>query len=538
MKKYIFVAIFLFQLPHVVIAQAPPFQISIQPMDFPALNGIQSFSFGQADGKWLIIGGRIDGLHMRQPFGAFRPAGKNTQLTVIDPVKLQQWHAPLSGLSSNLQDQLSATNMQFHQEGDMLYLIGGYGFSDSLRKFTTYEKLTAVDVPEIIDAIINGKSISSSFRQMTDTGFAVTGGHLKKINDNYYLAGGQKFVGRYNPMGPDHGPGFFQQYTDQVRKFNIVDNGTALGISNYEVVTDTPAFHRRDYNVIPQILPNGKEGLTLFSGVFQPTADIPFLNSVTMDGEKYAIDNRFAQYYNHYHSAVLPVYSSKKNEMHNVFFGGIAQYYDSAGVLIQNDEVPFVKTIARVTRNSKGHLAEYKLPVEMPALLGAGSEFIPLASVPQFKNEVIKLDELPADTTLVGHIYGGIASSQPNVFFINTGEESVASSKLFKVFIIKTAASVPDRLNEQSNNGLQLQVFPDADEDNFLINFTVPENSTVELQISNAKGKIIKKEILKGMKPGKHSILKSIRSINPGDSFSVTLKTALAISSQKINLEQ
>jgi hypothetical protein len=54
--------------------------------------------------------------------------------------------------------------------------------------------------------------------------------------------------------------------------------------------------------------------------------------------------------------------------MHTVFFGGIAQYYDSLGILVQDNNVPFVKTIARVTRDASGTMAEYKLPIVMPTL--------------------------------------------------------------------------------------------------------------------------------------------------------------------------
>ena len=158
-------------------------------------------------------------------------------------------------------------------------------------------------------------------------------------------------------------------------------------------------------------MPNGEQGLTAFSGVFQVDADLPFLNCVNIDSSGYTVQDSFSQYYNHYHCAVLPLYSESNNEMHTVFFGGIAQYYDDGGQLTQNDSVPFVNTIARVTRDINGNMAEYKLPVEMPELLGAGSEFIPKLDLEHYENEVFKLDDFNADTTLVGYIYGGINSS-------------------------------------------------------------------------------------------------------------------------------
>jgi len=518
-------------------AQTAAIQIALEPVSIAGLGGVQSYAYGQANGKWLIIGGRKDGLHRRQPFAAFNTNGRNSNLIVIDPVNLKNWELPLSSLSVDLQEQLSSTNMQFHQEGKYLYITGGYGYSNSLGNHTTYGKLTAVDVPNTINAIVNKQPVESFFRQISDTIFAVTGGHLNKINETYYLIGGQKFLGRYNPMGPDHGPGFIQEYTDQIRKFIITDDGINIGISNYKAVTDASVFHRRDYNVVQQILTDGTEGLSIFSGAFQPNANIPFLNSTTIDSKSYVVDYSFAQYYNHYHSAVLPLYSQHNNEMHNIFFGGIAQYYDEAGVLVQNDEVPFVKTIARVTRDNTGHLAEYKLPVEMPALLGAASEFILLPGIPQYDNEVIKLDKLTADTTLVGHIYGGIASTLPNVFFINTGNESTASNTLFKVYIIRNTAAPTDKLNQQSTNGLQMQVYPDINERLVSISFTLNKITNVELQIKDAAGKIIRKEILKGLKPGKNSITKNVEAIKPGKAFWVTVKTPYAESTQKINIE-
>ncbi|MBL0050663.1 MAG: hypothetical protein IPP29_03625 [Bacteroidetes bacterium] len=266
----IFFGTILILISNFVFAQNSSFTIALEPVNIATLDGIQSYAYGQAAGKWLIIGGRKDGLHQRQPFAAFDASGLNTDLTVVDPVTMQKWTAPLSSLSVDLQEQLSSTNMEFHQDGNYLYLIGGYGYSATMNDHITYSKLCAVDVPNVINAITSNQSFTSYFRQYADTNFAVTGGHLNKINDTYYLVGGQNFIGRYNPMGPNHGPGFFQQYTNQIRKFTLIDNGVSLTISNYQTITDSLAFHRRDYNVVEQILQNGNEGLTVFREFFKP----------------------------------------------------------------------------------------------------------------------------------------------------------------------------------------------------------------------------------------------------------------------------
>lgn len=365
-----FILFFLLFISSHLFSQTVPFSISLEPVTIDGLGGLQSFAVGQHKGKWLIAGGRLDGLHRRQPFASFNREGFNNQLIVIDPVRLQKWSAPLTLLPASVQEQLQSTNMQFHQNGKYLYLLGGYGYSTTEGTHTTFPFLTAIDVSKVIEAIINKKDFSSYIRQISDPQFQVTGGRLDQINHIYYLVGGQKFIGRYNPMGPDHGPGFLQEYTNQIRKFSITDNGTTIRINHLPGFTDEENLHRRDYNVIPQILPNGEEGLTAFSGVFQPNENLPFLNAITISIIGYSVNKNFQQYYNHYHCASIPLYSASKNEMHNLFFGGIAQYYDSAGIRIRDDNVPFVKTIARVTRDANGIMKEIKLPEEMPALLG------------------------------------------------------------------------------------------------------------------------------------------------------------------------
>lgn len=65
-------------------------------------------------------------------------------------------------------------------------------------------------------------------------------------------------------MGPNHGPGFVQEYTNSVRRFKIIDDGVNLSVVHLPSFVDSDQLHRRDYNVVPQIMPNGEEGLTVF----------------------------------------------------------------------------------------------------------------------------------------------------------------------------------------------------------------------------------------------------------------------------------
>lgn len=456
------------------------FSLELRPVNWTGAPGVHSFAHGHHNGKWLIIGGRVDGLHMRRPFEAFLATDNNTDIFVVDPSNQQSWSMPLSSLSTALQEQLQSTNMEFEQRGDMLYIVGGYGYSATAGDHITYGNLTAVDVPATIDAIVNGQPIAPHFRQISDNRLKVTGGYLDQQDSVFYLVGGQNFEGRYNPMGPTHGPGFFQEYTDEIRKFEIQDNGTTLSIVNYSATHDSANLHRRDYNMLPQIFPNGTRGFTAFSGVFQHAVDLPWLNTVDIDPNGYTVNNNFNQYLSQYHSASLPVYDSVANEMHTVFFGGMSQFTldPGSGTLVEDQDVPFVKTISRVSRYPNGSMDEFKMPVDMPDYLGAGAEFLPLAAAPYDEQEILHMNQLPMSNTLVGHILGGIKSTAENIFFVNDGTQSSANTTLFEVWINTAPVGVEEDLRVQSDP-IDLRIYPN------------PGSGTLQIELSSiVKGKV------------------------------------------------
>ncbi|MBX2905766.1 MAG: T9SS type A sorting domain-containing protein [Taibaiella sp.] len=508
--------------------------VVLKPISVTGLPGLQSYVYGTHDGKWVIIGGRTDGLHRRQPSVSFADAGNNKFVYVVDPATGTSWSASLTSLPVSIQEQLSTTNMEFHQRDTILYCIGGYGYSATAGDHITHDKLTAINVPCLIEAVVSGGPIAGCFRQISDPAFAVTGGHLDRIYDVFYLVGGNKFTGRYNPMG---GASYTQEYTNQVRKLMIHDDGTTLSVTQLPSYTDATNLHRRDYNLVAQIMPDGKEGLTMFSGVFQPTADLPFLSCVNIDSAGYVVNPSFSQYYNHYHCANLVGYSVTGNEMHSMFFGGIARYYDSAGVLVQDDNVPFVKTIARVVRDGAGAMTEYKLPVEMPGYLGASAELIPAPGVPRYENGVIKLDDLTSDTTLVGYVVGGINSSAANIFFVNTGTESVASTAVYEVYLVKSGTSGIDRKNEQSKDGLDLAVYPNPGDGAITVMYNLRKGGDVTIAIADVTGRELWRKSVAGMEAGVHKVRLSISDQANGGTYFLTVTSGGQKSVQKLVLE-
>ncbi|MER3329901.1 MAG: T9SS type A sorting domain-containing protein, partial [Candidatus Kapaibacterium sp.] len=386
--------------------------------------------------------------------------------------------------------------------------------------------------------IINEESIESYFRQIDDPLFQVTGGHLTKINDRFYLLGGQKFLGRYNPMGPDHGPGFTQEYTNAIRIFKINDDGKTITIEHLPSHIDRDNLHRRDYNAVEQKMPNGEEGVTMISGVFREDDDLPFLNSVDVSLDNYEVNNEFKQYYNHYHCPVLPLYSESENLMHTIFFGGIAQFYDNNGTLVQDDNVPFVNTIARVTRDKDGNMVEYKMSAEMPALLGAGGEFIPNLSLPQYDNGIFKLDELSGDDVLIGYIYGGISSTAPNIFTINDGSQSVANNKIFSVYLSSGTKASVDDINESSISDLEFSIYPNPSKKLINVEYKLKSNDIVRISITDVKGKQIDDITFTNQTAGKHTYTKTVEALVNGGIYFLTIETKNETITRKLVIER
>ena len=439
MIKHIAVSIVFSILVLITAAQKSiprfPFSIRLEPMEMTDMPALQSFAYANWQGKWLLIGGRKDGLHRRQPFAGFDEEGQNKYIYVVDPVTKKVWKQSLEKFPASIAEQFKSTNLEFCQTGDRLVLAGGYGFSKSSDEHITYPYLTIIKVDHLINAIVNAQPLKDVIVQITDQRMAVTGGRLAKVGDTLLLSGGHRFDGSYNPVGPDHGPGFTQQYTNEIRKFSIEYENDIPVIKNYTAIHDSINLHRRDYNLVPQVFAGDELGYTMFSGVFQYNRDLPFTNFVDISGGSYKVNNAFNQKYSHYHSAVLSLYDKAAAAMYSIFFGGIAQYYRSVhGKPVNDKDVPFTKTISVIIR--KGDTVEEALlPVQMPGYLGAAAEFIFAPGSANYKEGIAAIDSLETKETLIGYIVGGINSSAKNIFWDNTGKESKANGTIIKMYV-------------------------------------------------------------------------------------------------------
>lgn len=477
-------------------AQFSNFDITFEPVHIEEWTGVQSFAMGHQGQEVVIIGGRRDGLHRRQPWASFDIPGHNTSIVVLNLETLESWSWDITGLPMDVEDQLSSTNINFYQDDGTLVLAGGYGYSRLRSDHTTFEGLIAINLENLIDAIKANDVSPDLFKYTSDPRFAVTGGGLLKLYNKYYLAAGQRFEGRYNPM--NH-PTFTQEYTEQVRRFRM--DPSTLQVEWLDPFEDTDLLHRRDLNVQPVITEDGQEAFVLYSGVFQKAADLPFLNAVLVDTSGVTEVSGLMQIFNQYHCATIPVFDIDHSEMTTIFFGGMAQYYMDTGQLVKDDNVPFVNTIARVVRNADGEYYEERMAAEMPGLLGSSAEFFINPDLPVFSNEVIDWASVDSDTALLGYIVGGIASTERNIFFINDGTQSETYPTILKVFAYKRVnTSVSDIDNE-----IFIHAFPNPSDGRITVNLSIKKKGRVNIDLFDQEGQLIRQLFEEELSAGWHS---------------------------------
>src|SRR6218665_251579 len=458
--------------------QMPPFSISIAPVTGANIQGVHSFAFAQSGDKWLIIGGRTNGLHGLNSNDGFPPEYKKDYVIVIDTTTWQQYTASLTQLPWNIADPLRSTNMQYVSNGNYLYMAGGFGYDSTLSSYVTFPTLSAIHIDNMINAVINAQPIASTVRQVVDTNFRVCGGDMGMIGSTYYLCFGHDFEGRYaDPPVPI----FTQQYINRIKKFSLTDNGTTITLSSFAEESDTTNFHRRDLNMGPIVLPGGSFGLEAYGGVFQKTQNLPYREPITITATGTTVNMAYQQVMNHYTCANIPVFDSVTDNMYSTFLGGISLYdYDPASNNVVLDTlVPFVSDITTMTTHPGGAVEETVLPLQLSGLLGANAKFVLNENIAHYENDVIKIRALPNTKVLAGYMYGGIRAQQGNF------GSSAANDTVFRIYIPPNTSIGINELSAVQNAVL----YPNPAGQNTTLLFSLKNTEQIRITLLDITGK-------------------------------------------------
>ena len=436
-------------------------EVSLAPAPIPTLHSVAA---GKWNGQWVLLAGRTAGLHGLTGMNAFDPQYENRSVWVIDPVTRQSWSKslietnPASGLAADVVDSLSSVNTQFHQTGERLVVVGGYGYKRSVADHKTYDTITFIDLPGLIAWVKQPAGSETTraidhIRPIRHSYFQVTGGSLEKLHGEYQLVMGQNYDGRYRPF-------LNGVYTRQVRRFQMIDgpSGPTVPVESMLATPQQDAYRRRDLNVATVLEAGTSPGeylerAVVYSGVFTPDGGVWTVPVVVAPGGVVTMDDPLApgtlrQGFQIYHCAKMGLFHRGTREMHMVMFGGITILERDAatGAFTRDDQAPFTNQCGVVIRRADGSFKQHFLPTRFPLILttdnkelrfGTNAEFFPATGIPMLHPKVIDLTAIRSET-VIGHIFGGIVADAGN------GGNTGASGRVFEVVLTPlTTAPVP-----------------------------------------------------------------------------------------------
>lgn len=473
-----------------------PFRVEYRVKSFPdvpPLVGLQAYSATMVDGKILILGGRKQGLHFFKPLPNqnMPPENTNNLILVIDPVSGKFWTYDVTVLSQRLGDAIRSNNQQswYDRQTDQWYILGGYGWDRSTSDMCTFPTMLRVSARRLIAELMapspNAKeAIEKLFELQEDERFAVTGGGLHRLGNNFYLVLGQRFDGQYSvfdPGTPSAAVRFKQKYTEEVRVFTLKP-GT-LQILSYGVLdSDDPKkpLHRRDGPILGTVDPStGEPRVAAFGGVFVPGTTQGFTEPIYVydgaDQPYYTIDSQVQQHFSQYECPVLPIFDSESKAVYHIFFGGISHYFygfDEMQMKVYQlvteqgraDGVPFIGNVSGIVQRADGSYDQFLFPDSLPRipipddvkesyfkdfptykvdttnLYGSSVELIENSEAIEqgFVSEsgVVDLGRMaPGQTVVAGYVYGGIASVFP--YALRASQGTFPSNTLLEVTVTR-----------------------------------------------------------------------------------------------------
>lgn len=470
---------------------------------------LQSFVHGKSGDDWLLFAGRTNqsgdngGLHdMTGNYTntSFPPPSYNDSIFVYnvtsDTRTAISIDKMMSVLQSNFPNNYKAvqgyesvfknSNPLVRQDGDYLFVVGGYGPADfsatgsAAQNYITYDHVGKIHVPSLINLVKGDYAnvhADKLFSFGKGTNLTATGAELLKVGTTYYAVTGHCFGN--NCSG-------FQKYQDAAYPFSISkDSAHKLTLSQGNPITDvidpTAAiaddlsnFRRRDQPIVPAIYKspaNGRiqEGIAIYSGVFKAGNDnnlqawndaIYIHPSWANDaGRLFTQDTDYNQNnYNVYACPSFVVYDADSDLAQTYLLGGIGDgQFAENGFLsgFTNTAVRIETNIGKYPLSSTNELiqpgnlfnkdSDNAAPFYGAEAILFANDSLPYVSAwytdasgswAQEATEIIDLSGISDGDIDIGYVYGGIEAFVSNPASYGP-RKSRASNKIFKVVLKK-----------------------------------------------------------------------------------------------------
>ncbi len=116
----------------------------------------------------------------------------SSDLIVLERATQKAWAVPLANLPDGVAEHFSAVGLGATCDGEMAFLVGGYGFDGRLEEFRTLGQMTYFPIEKTVEKLLAGQSADLDFRIVLDDRMAVFDAFLMKVGDYFLLFNGQR----------------------------------------------------------------------------------------------------------------------------------------------------------------------------------------------------------------------------------------------------------------------------------------------------------------------------------------------------------
>ncbi|MFN7115204.1 MAG: hypothetical protein ACK4TA_00300 [Saprospiraceae bacterium] len=224
MKKIIYLILFLVNM-NIIFGQELPKEAYLL---YPTLQDMSGYAVGKWQNKLLIFGGRIKS----DVPDIYKKDFPNLEIILIDLVQKRASAYNSGNLEGVLGEQMASTGLAYYQKSNLLYIAGGYGYSDEVRSFITFPYFTVIDLELTIPALVAGKSPVAHIYQICDERIAIFNGTLDFNGDEFFLING-KYAYKLQPF--EDQPTYYEEDREgEGATFRLSQDGKALSIKAFK----------------------------------------------------------------------------------------------------------------------------------------------------------------------------------------------------------------------------------------------------------------------------------------------------------------
>ncbi len=215
---------------------------------YPTLRDMYGYAVGQYQQYLIIFGGSI----RSDAPGGYQGDFPNLDILLIDLALKRASAYTSSNLEGELAEQACSTGMAYCQKGQALYLLGGYGYSESQGQHMTFPYLAVIDLGIAVEALMAGKPVHAGIYQLCDERLAIFDGLMDENEDIFFLING-RYAYKLEPFSRQ--PQYFEESLEgQARTFKLPGKGNTLQISDFQAWYDLEGFQGHYGPLLPEAI--------------------------------------------------------------------------------------------------------------------------------------------------------------------------------------------------------------------------------------------------------------------------------------------